>query len=105
MIGTIATDADVNVQSFNFAPDLGDGDVKGEIVTGVAPYTITIYVDTSGAGNITYANNNLRILIKDAISGGTTIEASPAGITAPGEITFVSNALDTTFNRIVITGP
>lgn len=103
LIGTIVTAADVNAQSFNFIPDLGNGDFKGEIVVGPPTYTITLYVDTSGAGNPAFADANITIKIKDSIIGGTAIEVSPPGITGAGEITYVSSALDTTYNRIVLT--
>jgi len=102
MAGTTLFSAQVNSQYFSFSPILGDGDSSGEVIDEALIHTITLYVNFAGSSNPSYAQANIRILIKDMITGGTIAEASPSGITSLGQIEANFTQLGISYPYIVL---
>lgn len=105
MAGILVTDVDVNATSYDLDPDLSDGNSRGIVVTGDTSYTITAYIDETGAANAAYVASNIRILIKDSVFGGTIVDTSLSGYTSGTQIEFTTTSLNTTNYVIYVTGP
>lgn len=106
MSGTTITAVDINSIAYSGTFPMTDGTFNGDNINVDTSYTIDVYVDRSGSSNPTFVLNSIRILIKDSVTGGSVFDVSPAGLTStsPDIISFTTNALDPSVNKIVITG-